>query len=154
MQIRKAKLTDIKQVTNLCLAMQEYHVAFDEGFTLTKNAREGIAWFLKRCVRSRTKLLIVAEDDGRITGYTLAMLSSRPPIFRRREFGFIEDVFVSEEYRHKGIAKLMLEAAYLWFRKRGVSEVVLTVHTKNKLGVTVWEKEGFETVFLRKRKWI
>jgi ribosomal protein S18 acetylase RimI-like enzyme len=154
MQVRKARLADIEQVTDLSLTMQKYHVTFDRVFALTKNARKGLAGFLERCVRSRNKLLIVAEEDKEIVGYALATLSSRPPIFLRKEFGFIEDVFVSEEYRNRGIATRMLEATYSWFRQHGVREVILTVHAKNKLGIKVWEKEGFETVFLRKRKWI
>jgi GNAT superfamily N-acetyltransferase len=154
MQIRKARLADIEQVTRLSLAMQRYHLAFDRRFTLANKAREGLARYLKRRVRSRNRLFIVAEENNRIVGYALATLSSRPPIFRWKAFGFIEDVFVSEKYRNLGVAKQMLEATYSWFRKHGVREVVLTVHVKNKLGVVVWEKEGFETVFLRKRKWI
>ncbi|MCX5800045.1 MAG: GNAT family N-acetyltransferase [Candidatus Eisenbacteria bacterium] len=154
MQIRKARSADIEQVTELSLTMQGYHAAFDGVFALTENAREGLASFLGKCVRSRKRLLIVAEEDNRIVGYALATLASRPPIFRQREYGFIEDVFVAEKYRNRGITKRMLDATYSWFRKHGIKEAVLTVHAKNRLGIMVWEREGFETVFLRKRKWI
>lgn len=154
MQIRKAKLSDIEQVVKLSLMMQRYHVAFDSNFALTKNAAEELAPFLKRWLRSRKKLFLVAEEDKKIVGYTLAMLSMRPPIFKHRKYGFITDVFVSAKYRNRGITKGMLEGTYTWLRKHGVKEAVLTVHAMNKLGITVWEKEGFETVFLRKRKLI
>jgi ribosomal protein S18 acetylase RimI-like enzyme len=152
MQTRKARLADLDQVTNLAVALQKYHEPFDSGFALRRDAKRGIKSFLKRNLYSKKSLLIVAEENKRIVGYLLAILASRPPIFKQRQYGFVMDAYVSEEHRGKGATKRMLSEAYSWFKKHKVKEVVLTVHTENSLGIRVWEKEGFETVFLRKRK--
>jgi ribosomal protein S18 acetylase RimI-like enzyme len=154
MQIRKARLVDLDQVTDLSWALQKYHEAFDKGFALRKDAKRGIKRFLKRSLHSKKSLLIVAEENNGIVGFLLAILASRPPIYKRRQYGFIIDAYVSEKYRSRGASKRMLREAYSWFKKHKIKEAVLTVHTRNSLGIRVWEKEGFETVFLRKRKWV
>ena len=152
MQTRKARLADLDQVTDLAVALQKYHEPFDNSFALRRDAKRGIKSFLKRNLYSKKSLLIVAEENRRIVGYLLATLASRPPIFKQRQYGFVMDAYVSEEYRGRGATKQMLSEAYSWFKKHKVREAVLTVHTENRLGIRVWDKEGFETVFLRKRK--
>jgi L-amino acid N-acyltransferase YncA len=154
MQTRKAKLADLDRVTDLAVALQRYHEPFDRGFALRSDAKRGMKRFIKRSLCSKKSLLIVAEENKKIVGYLLATLASRPPIFKQRQYGFVMDAYVSEKYRGKGATKGMLSEAYSWFKKHKVKEAVLTVHTENSLGIRVWEKEGFETVFLRKRKWI
>jgi GNAT superfamily N-acetyltransferase len=61
-----------------------------------------------------------------------------------RPFGFIEDVFVSEELRGKGIGKELVNALILEAKKRNCYKLICTSrHTKPKVH-ELYQKLGFK----------
>ena len=100
MEIRKAKLKDIKQTTNYGVSLLKYHHDFDSYFAPAKNVYEVYRKFFKGCVYSKNRRLLVAEEKGKIVGYAIGELGSRPPVFKIRKFGFISDVFVEKNFEN------------------------------------------------------
>ena len=49
-------------------------------------------------------VFLVAQSDEIVT-FLIATIEQEIPIYRLKEFGFIHDVWVEEEYRHEGIAR-------------------------------------------------
>ena len=105
MLIRKAKLKDLDILSKMSLSLLKYHQKFDKYFSPSKNADKFLKSFQKKCIYSKNYYLIVSILDGKINGYALAGLSSRPPIFKDRKVGFIYDVYVEEKFRKKGRRK-------------------------------------------------
>jgi ribosomal protein S18 acetylase RimI-like enzyme len=151
MKIRKAKLKDIQQISDLAVNLLKYHTDFDPYFSLASNAMEIYYKHFRRCVYSKNKLLLVAEEDNKIIGFALGELGYRPPVFAIRKIGFISDVFVDKDFRKSGIGKIFLNELCQWFKKNGLRYIELTVHVKNEIGIKVWTKYGFETYLSRQR---
>ena len=64
---------------------------------------------MESCLDANDKLLLVAESNGKLMGYTIGVIKERSQIFEITENGYIRNIFVKEEYRECGIAKDILE---------------------------------------------
>ena len=59
--------------------------------------------------------------------------------------GYIYDLFVEPEVRYQGVGKALLQAVEQASRKRGDSEMALTVGAHNYSALTLYRQFGFET---------
>ena len=67
-----------------------------------------------------------------------------PPIYLFENFGYIEDIVVSSNYRRKGVGQILLEEAFKWFRSRKLKRVELNVAKENKKAYSFYLKNGFK----------
>ena len=151
MQIRKAKLKDIKQTADYGVSLLKYHYDFDPYFAPAKNVNDVYLKFFKRCIYSKNRHLLVAEENGKIIGYAIGELGSRPPVFKIRKIGFISDIFVEKEFRKLGIAKQFLLELNKWFKSKKLKHIEMTVHAKNEIAKKAWAKYGFEDYMIKQR---
>ncbi|MBU5688065.1 MAG: GNAT family N-acetyltransferase [Candidatus Aenigmarchaeota archaeon] len=61
----------------------------------------------------------------------------------KRPFGFLEDVFVDENYRGKGIGTTILSAVIDEAKKRGCYKLVCTSRYENEAAHNIYKKLGF-----------
>jgi len=151
MIIRKAKLKDIKKITEYGVSLLKRHYAFDPYFAPSKNVNEVYRKFFKGCIYSKNRLILVAEENNKIIGYAVGKICSRPPVFKIRKFGQISDVFVKKNFRKLGIAKQFLQELKKWFRSKNLKHIELSVHKKNEVGKKAWTKYGLEDSMIKKR---
>jgi ribosomal protein S18 acetylase RimI-like enzyme len=59
--------------------------------------------------------------------------------------GFIYDIFVAEEYRGKGIGKILIEKAETYCREKGYPRILLMVSAENQPAIRLYTKTGFKT---------
>ncbi|WP_435921944.1 GNAT family N-acetyltransferase [Paenibacillus sp. DYY-L-2] len=67
-------------------------------------------------------------------------------VWREGEQGVIEDVFVREPWRKRGIAKAMLIHALDYLQSHGLKEAYLMVLTTNESALSLYESVGFRAV--------
>ena len=73
---------------------------------------------------ARNEIALLAEEDGKPVGFSLA----RP----REGTGHISDLFVRDEARRRGVAKVLLAAAVEALRAQGLSHVTVDVDEQEK----------------------
>jgi len=151
MEIRKAKLKDITQIADFAVSLLKYHHDIDSYFAPAKDVKDVYRKFFKRCIYSKNRYLLVAEEDNKVIGYALGELGSRPPVFKIRKIGFISDMFVDKNFRKSGIAKQFLAKLFIWFKSKKLKYIELTVHVKNEIGNKAWAKYGFEDYMKKQR---
>lgn len=156
MTIRKAKIKDVAKLVLLAIDLLKYHENFDPYFTPAKDVKDVYAKFFKGCIFSTTKQLLVAEHDRDIIAYALGEISSRPSVFKIRNIGVINDMFVAKKFRKTRIAKKLLAELLCWFKDKGLkyprlNYVELSVHTKNEIGQKAWAKYGFKEFMSKQR---
>lgn len=151
MTIRKAKIKDLDQIVKLAIDFEKFHEKLDPYFAYANDSAQTYKKNVKKGIYSAKRLLLVAEDKNKIIGYCLGKISSRSAIFKIREIGVIIDVFFSESYRRKGLAKLFLKEMYNWFKSKKIKHVELYVAHNNEIGKNAWVKYGFEDILLRKK---
>lgn len=144
MEIRKPNDQDIEQVTKYGLILLKQHSDLDPYFTPLKTVDVLYRKYLEGFLDSADKLLLVAEKNGKLMGYAAGEIQTRPPLFEITKNGYINDVFVDEEFRKRGIANMFLKELKTWFKSKDIQYIELSVHAKNEIGKKTWAKFGFD----------
>jgi len=79
-----------------------------------------------------------AEVDGRVVGWMTLGMESWNNRLR------IHEILVLEEYRRKGIGKLLLNKAKQIARQKNCRAIVLETQTNNVGAIAFYKKQGFE----------
>lgn len=151
MIIRKAKIKDSDQIVKLAKDFEKYHEKLDPYFSYAPDSAQTYKKNVQKSIYSAKRLLLAAEDHGKIIGYSLGKISTRSPIFKIRNIGVIIDMYFSESYRRKGLAKLFLKEMFNWFKSKKIKHVELYVISNNEIGKNAWAKYGFKDILLRKK---
>lgn len=149
--IRDATSDDIDEVVELWGMLAQHHEEISDQFALAWDGKRRWANYLEQKFSEISTKLIVAEENGKIVGFMLCLLSPNTPVFKERKVGVISDVYVLEERRRKGVAKNMLNVAVKWFKKNKVKSIQLGVAHDNFEARAVWRQMGFEPYMIHKR---
>lgn len=150
-EVREGTEDDLDEVIELWEMLARHHEQISDEFTLAWDGKRKWSRYLKAKFDEISTKLIVAEEDGKIVGFLLCLLSPNVPVFKERKVGVISDVFVLEERRRKGIARKMLDVAVKWLQKNKVRTLQLGVAHDNLEARAVWRTLGFEPYMIYKR---
>lgn len=121
------------------LTLNDYNELFDlwkhtpnMGLRSLDDSREGIARFLARNPNTN----FAAYQDGKIVGAILCGHDGRR--------GYIYHTVVYPDYRRRGIATGLIEAAVDALKKEGITRVCLNVMERNEAGKQFWINHGWE----------
>jgi GNAT superfamily N-acetyltransferase len=109
--------------------------------------RDDVAAMLK----NPASVVLIAEQDGRAVGYATGHVEDDP----RRELsrkGVVEDWFVEESARGRGIGKELLDALLAIFREVGCSVAESTTWPTNDLARHAHERAGFSEIEIKFRR--
>ena len=129
MKIRKIKRADLPVLARICkqvfpeLEARQIGVALAHSFA---NRVDGAC--------------LVAEESGEPIG---AVFGNKK-ITQYRNSAYIEVVFVSKEYRSQGVGKALMAASLAAMKKKGISNVSITVDGENSRALSIYKKAGFK----------
>ncbi len=141
--IRRAKSRDMAVITELWKQLSQEHADLDDRYALRSEAEIVWARWAGQRLRDDASIVLVAESGTDCIGYLLGHADEAQPIFVQRSYATITDVFVTPEFRHKGVGSKLLEEALAFFKSRDLGHVRLNVLTKDKKGRAFYEKHGF-----------
>ncbi len=101
------------------------------GLNTIDDSREGIEKYLKR----NPTTCFVAVCDEYVVGVIIAGHDGRR--------GYVYHTAVLMEYRNRGIAAKLVEAAMDALKAEGISKVALVAFAKNEIGNEFWEARDF-----------
>jgi GNAT superfamily N-acetyltransferase len=150
--IRKAVAADVPSIVGLWKELMDFHKVRDRIFSRSATGHESFADFITSHISKETSCLFVAKAGEDIVGYCLALIEKYPPVLEMTEYGLVQDLAVTEKYRHRGIGKRFLKEAQSWYCEKGIHRVEARVSKYNNTSREFWAKMGFtpylETVFL------
>jgi ribosomal protein S18 acetylase RimI-like enzyme len=144
MDIRAAKAADVPAVLPMVAKICALHEGWDSakyGFLPQPQARYS-RWLTGRADDPRS-VFLVTEVDGKIVAFLIGMAEEEIPIYRLKEFGFIHDLWVEEDYRHEGIGRQMVMLAVEKFKEMGVKQVRLDTAAANEPARKLFASCGF-----------
>ena len=143
--IREAKETDLQLVrkytveTGWTTVLSENERKQLDKEKWTKHILEGFERLSKR----ETDRIFVAEDESHtFLGYL--WIGEGSNMMTGLKHGYVYDVFVKEEFRGRGIGKMLLEKAESYCRKRGYSRILLMVSVSNQAAISLYDNIGFK----------
>ena len=148
--IRKAEPRDLPALGRLGAMLVRTHYEFDRQRFLApvEGIENGYAAFLGRALQSPDDCVFVADDDGKIVGYTYAALEPLDWKELRGPAGFVHDLAVDESSRRKGVGTLLMKAAMDWLRDRGAPRVILGTAALNQAAHALFRRLGFRDTMI------
>jgi len=141
-KIRPARRSDVREIVALWRQMMDLHEGLDPRFATGRVGPQAYEGYLRKCIRSRSFEVLVAEFEERCVGYVIVTVLENPPVFALGRFGFVAELCVDEPMRKRAVGRTLWEAAVDWSRKRGLSVIQLNVSVMNENGRDFWRKMG------------
>jgi len=152
MIVRKAKIKDADEITKLNYLLMKYHEKIDKYYNINKDHRKICNKYVKKLIRSKNALVLVAEVNEKIVGTMYGAIKKRPPIMKVRKFGHLGDAFILKKYRKQGVGKKLTEELMKWFKSKKIEFVELEVDVRNKIGLKSWKRLGFKPFMTKMKK--
>jgi aminoglycoside 6'-N-acetyltransferase I len=104
----------------------------------------------------RETAFLMRDDNGKAIAFmNLSLRYEYVPEATRSPVGYIEGIYVKNEYRHQGVGKAMVEYAEQWALERGCIELASDALVENTASHEFHTKTGFReaerTVFFIKQ---
>lgn len=131
--IKKAAAEDAKAVAGLAIKMWE------------SNTIEGLTEEFYDSIKEGSCVVYLALLDDLTIGF--AQCGLRHDYVEGTEsspVGYLEGIFVAEEYRNRGVAKDMLEACHKWAKEQGCTEFASDCELVNEDSLKFHLRMGFE----------
>ncbi|OMQ10004.1 GNAT family N-acetyltransferase [[Flexibacter] sp. ATCC 35103] len=149
------KNSNIRTATNADLPVLEKFlqilVEAERPFDPTLKEGEIFYYDIKELITDPATEIMVVEYDNEIIGSGYAQIRPGKPFEKHESFGYLGFMFVSPEFRGKGINGLLLNALQKWILSHGITEVRLQVYDENEAAVKAYEKAGFKKLFTTMR---
>lgn len=146
--LRHATDQDLDRIQPLWRALYEHQ--FEHGMLLRLPENAYDAWLKSiRPFLGRFATVVVGEIDHEIVGFVAGRVRTLPPYFGSATIGAISEVFVSDQYRSRGIGQRLLEFAVKWFEDQQISRVELQVVAGNPGGIRFYRKLGWHEELLQ-----
>ena len=143
--VRPARLDDAPTLGKLGALLVRTHFEFDPKrfLPLTPQTEERYGAFLSSQLDDPDTVILVAEGDGHVFGYTYATVEGYDYMSLRGPAGVLNDIVVDPSYRGRGIGRMLLEATIDELKARSVPRVVLSTAEQNEAAQHLFERSGF-----------
>jgi ribosomal protein S18 acetylase RimI-like enzyme len=88
----------------------------------------------------------VAEQDGRMVGFSQAAPADMPHPDLRPEHGELKRLYLRASHQKGGLGSRLIEPALNWLQSRGRTPVWLNVYTGAEAAQRFYERQGFRRV--------
>src|SRR3954449_11612633 len=145
MDIRAARADDVPAVLPMVRKLCELHRAWDPAkYDFVEGIEEMYrGWLTARSTDLRAVFLVADRPGHGPVAFLIGTVERDIPIYRPKEFGFIHDLWVEEDYRHEGVARQLVMRAVERFGEIGVSQVRLDTAAANEAARRLFERCGF-----------
>jgi ribosomal protein S18 acetylase RimI-like enzyme len=149
--IRKATEKDLKELLELTLKSTLYHHDLDKKFIKPHKLKRGSYKELKKnelktlkedLKNPKNKIFIAIIEDKIIGFINISFPKKNANIKSKR--GEIDDFFILEDYRKKGIGKILFKKTLTLFKSKGIKLISLNVNSNNFATLKFYEKIGFK----------
>ena len=148
--IRPATPADVPAIGRLGALLVRTHHDFDpERFIpATERTAEGYGSYLGSQLRNRDVIVLVADANGEVLGYTYAGIEGYDYMALRGPAGVLYDIVVDPAHRQHGVGRLLLDATLAALTAKGAPRVVLSTAERNETAQHLFERAGFRRTMI------
>jgi ribosomal protein S18 acetylase RimI-like enzyme len=145
MDIRPATPDDVPAVLPMVRKTCELHARWDpDKYGFDGAIEERYRGWLTTRARDPRSVFLVADREGRgPVAFLVATVEHEIPIYRLKEYGFVHELWVEEDYRNEGLGRQLTMTAVERFRELGVQQVRLDTAAPNDVARKLFETCGF-----------
>ena len=109
---------------------------------------QGYGSFLGTQLTDPDVVVLVAERDGQVVGYTYAGVEGVDYMSLRGPAGVLYDIVVDPAHRGHGVGRMLLDATLEALRRKGAPRVVLSTAQQNDTAQRLFEHAGFRRTMI------
>ncbi len=143
MNIRKVNINDYNDIINLYQQLFDSEKVFDNNIKKTYKVSEKEGQMIKKRIRSRKGIFLVAEIDSKIVGLIDGYIMEN--IYYEEKISYLNHLYVDEEYRNNDIGSKLIEEFSKVSKTKGAKYITLSAFENNTPAVSLYKKLGFES---------
>ncbi len=150
LKIRPATPKDLTAIGKLGALLVRTHHDFDPKRFMAATSRTENAYgsFLGTQLDEPNIVILVADRDGEVIGYTYAGVEGTDYMSLRGPAGVLYDIVVDPAHRGRGVGRLLLDATIEALKTRGAPRVVLSTAERNPVAQRLFEHAGFRRTMI------
>jgi ribosomal protein S18 acetylase RimI-like enzyme len=148
--IRPATLKDVGAIGRLgALLVREHHDFDPQRFiAATAQTEKRYGSFLGTQLEEPNIVILVAERDGKVIGYTYSGVEGIDYMSLRAPAGVIYDIVVDPDYRQQGVGRILIDATLEALKSKGSPRVVLSTAERNAAAQRLFDRAGFRRTMI------
>lgn len=148
--IRHAAPADMPTLGRLGVLLVRTHHDLDPQrfIPATTGTEKGYGSFLGGQLDEPNIVILVAERDVMVIGYTYAGLEGTDYMSLRGPAGAVYDIVVDPAYRGQGVGRMLLDATVEALRARGAKQIVLSTAERNPAAQRFFTRAGFKPTMI------
>lgn len=151
--VRRATLADVDRAAQLGAEIVRHHHATNpQRFFLLDDIEQGYAWWLRQEIQRPDAIVLLAEREGVVVGYSYGAIEPRDWSVLIGPHGALHDLFVVPEARRSGVGRQLVSALMAELRALGATLLVLRVMVQNEPARRLAESFGFDCTMLEMSK--
>ncbi|MFA6007664.1 MAG: GNAT family N-acetyltransferase [Candidatus Shapirobacteria bacterium] len=149
MIIRKGTIKDIPKIRVFLLDSWLMHANKEPKFVNPKTFENtNLKNYLKNCFNHSYKsYLFVAEDKEEIIGLIKLNIENIESFYYQKKALYIDDIYVSQDYRKQGISKKLIEATEKIAKKRNIKWLKARIYQFNQPAQNTFDSSGFKPLY-------
>ncbi|HMG00570.1 MAG TPA: GNAT family N-acetyltransferase [Gemmatimonadaceae bacterium] len=148
--VRPATPTDVPTIGRLgALLVREHHDFDPQRFiAATPQTEKGYGSFLGTQLEEPTIVILVAEREGEVIGYTYSGIEGTDYMSLRGPAGVMYDIVVDPDHRQQGVGRLLVDATLEALKSKGAPRVVLSTAERNAAAQRLFDRAGFRRTMI------
>jgi ribosomal protein S18 acetylase RimI-like enzyme len=114
----------------------------------TPQTEHGYASYLETQIEESSVVVLVAEQDAMVIGYTYAGAEGFDYMSLRGPAGVLYDIIVDPAYRGHGVGRTLLDATLAALQAKGAPRVVLSTAERNEAAQRLFARAGFRRTMI------
>ncbi len=148
--VRAASPADLAAVGRLGALLVRLHHEFDPArfIASTPHTEHGYGAFLGKQRDEPNSIVLVADDDNEVLGYSYSGVEGHDYMELRGPAGVLYDLVVDPAHRGRGVGRMLLDATLSALEARGVPRVVLSTAERNEAAQRLFSRAGFRRTMI------
>jgi ribosomal protein S18 acetylase RimI-like enzyme len=148
--IRKATPKDLPAIGRLGALLVRTHYDFDPKRFIapSPDTEDRYGWFLGTQLKKPSIIILVADRDGKVIGYTYSGVEGNDYMALRGPAGVVYDIVVDPDHRKQGVGRLLLDATLEALKAQGAPRAVLSTAERNTDAQRLFERAGFRPTMI------
>ncbi|BAY78920.1 acetyltransferase (plasmid) [Nostoc linckia NIES-25] len=129
-------LADINHLETVSILFDKYRIFYNQisDIEATKN-------FIKERFQNNDSRIFLANDNREIIGFT-QLYPTFSSVSMKRVW-ILNDLYVKESHRQKGVASLLMNTAQEYAKASGAIRVILATHISNTNAQKIYKSQGY-----------
>jgi len=148
--IRKATPKDLPAIGRLGALLVRTHYDFDPKRFIapSPDTEDKYGWFLGTQLEKPNIIILVADRDGKVIGYTYSGVEGNDYMALRGPAGVLYDIVVDPDHRKQGVGRLLLDATLEALKAQGAPRAVLSTAERNTDAQRLFDRAGFRPTMI------